>query len=477
MSNNLLIPTQFPVTCHTDFVGQGSTFVAIKGYKQDGISYIPLAIEKGARTIVVANSAIIPSALQQEITQKNISLIRVQNTRHALAILSAQAADYPADRLCIIGITGTKGKTTTSFLLEHIIKKAGHKTALLSTVHNKIGDTVFAAPLTTAQPDYLHQFLKLCVQEKVRYVIVEVAAQALSMHRVAGIFFDGIIFTNFSQEHGEFYSSLESYFQAKCAIFEHAKPNIPIFINQDDIWCKRLLERYPKLETFSITQESLWKAELLREAPHVTITMSNKTFALACPIDVPALLGAFNGYNIIAAAGMALKLGFSLQDIVHAGTTFSGVPGRMQRYQLQNGAACIIDYAHNPSSFEQLFIFLKKITPHLIVVFGAGGERGHDKRPIMGQLAALYADTIILTTDNPRSENPHDIINDIISGVPEEKKVNILIELDREQAIKKAYACSQNNSIIALLGKGPEEYQIVGNTKHYFSESEIVKQL
>lgn len=344
-------------------------------------------------------------------------------------------------------------------------------------MHNKIGDTVFAAPLTTAQPDYLHQFLKLCVQEKVRYVVMEVAAQALSMHRVAGIFFDGIIFTNFSQEHGEFYSSLESYFQAKCAIFEHAKPNIPIFINQDDIWCTRLLQQYPKLATFGQEKESGYRLEITQEIPHLQVNITNKTENHSCTLEIPGLLGTFNAYNIVAAAGMALTIGASTQAIAKATKSFAGVPGRMQRYQLPNGAWGIIDYAHNPSSFEQLFSFLKKITSHLIVVFGAGGERAQDKRPVMGAIAALYADVVIITSDNPRSEDPCVIAENILSGIPEEKKGSVIVELDRERAIKKAYACSQSNTIIALLGKGPEEYQMIGATKHHFSEATILHSL
>lgn len=469
------MPTHFPVTCHTDFVGQGSTFVAIKGYKEDGVQFIPLAIQKGATKLVIDQSIQLPFVLQQEITQKNITLMRVQNTRHALAILSAQAADYPADHLCIIGITGTKGKTTTSFLLEHILRLSGHTTALLSTVYNKIGDTLFASPLTTAQPDYLHQFLKLCVENNVRYVIMEVAAQALSMHRVAGIFFDGIIFTNFSQEHGEFYPTLEQYFQAKAAIIDHAKPNIPIMLNHDDVWCARLLEKYPKLATFGQGQDSEYRLSITQETPHLQVKLhyNNQNLELLAP----TLLGTFNGYNIAAATSMALALKINEQIITNALITFGSVPGRMQRYHLPNGAWGIIDYAHNPSSFEQLFICFKKITPHLIVIFGAGGERARDKRPIMGAIAARYADCIILTSDNPRTEDPALIVQDILHGIDESMRSKVVIELDREKAIQMAYKLSQPNSIIALLGKGPEEYQLVKGVKHYFSEAKILQSL
>ncbi|MCL5875043.1 MAG: UDP-N-acetylmuramoyl-L-alanyl-D-glutamate--2,6-diaminopimelate ligase [Candidatus Dependentiae bacterium] len=474
MKNNfILMPAKFPVTCHTDFIEQGSIFVAIKGYKQDGARYIPTAIEKGATTIIVDQTTLIPFETEQEIIRKNITVRRVNNTRHALAILSAQAAGYPADQLCIIGITGTKGKTTTSFLLEHIIRSAGHKTALLSTVYNKIGDAVFQAPLTTAQPDYLHQFLKLCVENNVRYVVMEVAAQALSMHRVAGIFFDGLIFTNFSQEHGEFYSSLEQYFQAKCSILDHAKPNIPIILNHDDIWCSRLLNKYPKLTTFGRENGSSYQLNIMQETPYLQVQLQHQNNELV--VQTPSLIGIFNGYNIAAATAMSIELGINNQTIIDALLNFDNVPGRMQRYHLPNGALGIIDYAHNPSSFEQLFSCFKRITPHLIVVFGAGGERAHDKRSVMGTIAAQYADHIVLTSDNPRSEDPAAIVQDILQGITEDKRSKVVIELDREKAIETAYQLSRKNSIIALLGKGPEEYQLIKGVKQYFSEAKILQ--
>lgn len=438
------IPSIFPVTCHTNHVGPGSTFVAIKGYEKDGVDFIAQAIQKGAQSIVIGNEVKLSDQVVMLIKEKNVVVRQVPDARLALAILSAQAAGNPAQQLKIIGITGTKGKTTTSFLLWHILKTAGYKTALLSTVNNYIDDQKFSAPLTTAQPDYLHQFLKLCVAQGVTHVVMEVAAQALSLHRVYGIEFDGIIFTNFSLEHLEFYASMEEYFAAKCRIFASAKPHAPILINGDDAWCQRIA-RTASMETFG---------------PQ---------------FSCPALVGSFNAYNATAASTMALKLGVR-HDALECGlATFTGVRGRFERHELPNGAVCIIDYAHNPSSYESVLGALRAMTDHLIVVFGAGGKRDPSKRPIMGGLAAQFADVVMITSDNPRTEDPEMIISDIERGIAPIHAAKVVKIVDRKDAIERAYAVARTGSIIALLGKGPDEYQIIGDQKLPFCEVDIIK--
>lgn len=474
------MPQQFPVTCHTDHVGPGSTFVAIKGYKEDGIAYIPLAIEKGATTLVVAHDIDLPIDLHALIQERNVVLYPVANPRLALAELSAQAAGYPARKLKIIGVTGTKGKTTTAFILEHILKTAGYKTALLTTVHNKILDTIFDTKLTTQHPDYLHQFFKLCVESQVEYVVMEVAAQALSLQRLATIEFDGALFTNFAQEHGEFYSTQQDYFRAKCLLFAQLKNGAPALFNGDD----RCLQgsdvplnsntyryRYSLLNDHADFVVQQYSAFPLLE--YVFVSDMHDT----CIITCPTLIGQFNIYNTVAAASMTILLGIRGDIIVHALRTFQSVPGRLERYILGNGALCIIDYAHNPSSYQALLSLLRTTTNHLIVVFGAGGQRDHEKRPRMGTIAAQYADVVILTSDNPRTEDPQLIVDDIKAGITPDQRAHVLCELDREQAIKKAYALSKEGSVIALLGKGQEEYQIIGTTVIPYSDKKVVSSL
>lgn len=470
------MPTYFPVTAHTNYVGQGTTFVAIQGFKQSGSLFINEALEKGASTIVISQDESLCNATIAAIEKYKPHLIRVENTRKSLALLSAQAAGNPAQKLTIFGITGTKGKTTTSFILYHILKEAGYKVALLSTVKNIIQDTEFIAPLTTAQPDYIHQFLQLCISHSITHVVMEVAAQAVSLHRTFGIAFDGIIFTNFSREHLEFYTTLDDYFTAKCNLLSQTKKHCPIIINSDDKALKTLAYTHIPFgkETADIhPNKIIIQPQIIQPFLKGSLIFDNNEYELECS----NIIGEYNFYNICAATSLALKIGISSADCIRAIKTFTGVPGRLEKYTLANGALCVIDYAHNPSSFETILSTLRELSPHLIVVFGAGGDRDPGRRPQMGSIAATYADQIIVTTDNPRSETVETIIEQIISGIDKPLLHKVCIEKDRAEAIKKAYKDSKKNSIIALLGKGGEQGQLVGTTQIPFCERSIVQSL
>lgn len=471
MSNNIVMPSVFPVTCHTDFVGQGSTFVAIKGMKTDGMLFIKQAIAKGSTVIVIQEDVLLPEDIINECSAKGIAIQKVANTRIALAELSAAAAGFPAQKLIMFGVTGTKGKTTTSALLAHIFNEAGYVTALLSTAFNKVKGATFKAPLTTAQPDYLHQFLKLCVDNGVTHCIIEVAAQALSLHRIHTLQLDGVIFTNFAREHLEFYESLESYFYAKKQIFSYAKPAALLLVNGDDDWCASLPTNYFR---FGINTVSAIQGHLSGNLSCLQGIIEYKQHKVV--YSNPVLVARYNLYNCMAAVGMALLYGISPKVCTQALGTFGGVPGRFETYILQNGTRCIIDSAHNPLSFEAILSSVHAMTQHLIVVFGAGGERDAGRRPIMGSIVSNFAQHIILTSDNPRSEDPQSIINDIMQGIKDVDASKVVIEVDRALAIQKAYALSKPGSIILLLGKGHEEYQIVGKIKQPFSEKAIIAQ-
>ncbi len=457
--------TTYKVAAHTDHVGKGSTFVAIAGKQKDGVQFIKTALDRGATTIVLEYDAVLTPELEQALSR--VMSYRVENTRKVLAELSAHAYGYPAKKLKLIGITGTKGKTTTTYLVEHILKTAGYKTARLSTVSNAIGAVEYPTQLTTQQPDYIHMFLDACVQAGVEWVVVEVAAQALSLHRVYGLEFDAVIFTNFSQEHGEFYASQQDYFAAKAALLKQVKSHAPIILNGDDERVRSLGSLYPRAQLSSLAD--------------VVVHDASRT-GMSCVIDQNIfenkhLFGNFNVHNIHMAYLVARALHVAPEVIQQAIGSFTGVPGRLNKYPLEREVTAYIDYAHTPSSMQAVLSALRPETQQLIVVFGAGGERDPFKRPVMGGLTAEIADAVILTTDNPRSEDPEKIMHDIREGISETLMSKVHQEYDREVAIRHAYAIANPGSIIVLLGKGPDEYQLVQGKKYYFSEREILKTL
>lgn len=471
--SNSAVPQILPVTCHTDYVGKGSIFVAINGRELDGNLFIPLALEKGASRIVVEqNSALSPEILEK-IKLHDAQLIFVKNTRKALSELSAAAWGYPAKKLNIIGVTGTKGKTTTTFLLNHILFNSGYKTAMLSGVRNNIAGKNYPTNLTTPLPDYIHAFLHKCVQERVQFVILESSAQALSLYRLYGIEFSGIVFTNFDAEHAEFYSSMDEYFEAKCTIFEQLKINAPVVINTDNNACSKI-ELQNNFYTFSLKQNNSDYIVRIKKNDITGIDLEIQKDQKVYNFSTPNFFGEFNAYNLAGIICLLLQMGLESLKISRALGKYMYVPGRMERHKLSNGAFAVIDYAHNASSFSQVLPVLKSISKNLIVVFGAGGDRDKTKRPIMGNIAASIADQVIITSDNPRSEDPQDIINQILSGISAEDQKKVICEPDRAKAIRLAYSFSQPGDVIAILGKGPDEYQIVGKTKFFFSDKQTI---
>lgn len=444
--------------------------------KDDGVNHIPEALSRGARIIVVAQDAHIPDDIQSLIQRSNVLLLRTDNTRRALAQLSQHELNYPAKSLKILAITGTKGKTTTAFLLAHLLRSAGKKVALLSSVYNMIDTEILPTELTTQHPDYLHLFFDACKKNSIEYVVMETAAQAFSLDRVFDLSFDGVIFTNFSNEHAEFYPTQEAYFQAKCQIFAQSKENAPIFINADDAHFEELKKRCAIAESFSLRVASSIKGEIISNdwnGLKLKIVLDGADYNFFCP----ALLGEFNAYNILAAISMAHGIGVDIETIFKGCASFNGVPGRLELYKLPNGARGIIDKAHNQSSFEAVLSALRPLTTQLIVVFGAGGDRDATKRPLMGAVAANYADLVIITSDNPRSEKLQIIIEQIMAGISEQSIEKTIIIENREKAILHAYQNSTRGSIIALLGKGPDEYELVSGVKTYFSERSILQSL
>ncbi len=465
----MLMPKIYPVTSHTDHVGDGSTFVVVKGFDHNGCAYISTALQKGATTIVVDQD--LSEDVRQLVLGAGAKIKQVSQARKSLAQLSAQASAESHKKLKLIGITGTKGKTTTAHLLFHILKTAKFKTALLSTVGNAIGDMQFSSSLTTPQPDYLHQFFKVAVANGIEWVVMEVAAQAVSLHRIEGLQFDVVIMTNFAREHLEFYDSMKAYFADKFKLLIYRKPSASAWINRDDA-------RLSHIEANHVNWFGCKKKGILAGALHNTadftlsadVTYRGTQYRINCP----TLSGEYNLSNILAASGGALTAGLFFDEIKEGIATFPGIAGRQERYELSNGATALIDYAHNPLSYRVFFKTIDLLTDHVIVVFGAGGDRDQGRRPEMGALAAQYADVLIITTDNPRYEDPEKIAADIMRGIPENMCDSVIYEPDRKKAIEKAYALSRKGSIIALLGKGPNEYQLIGEKRIPFNEREIL---
>ena len=471
---NYDFPQIYPVTAHTDHVGQGSTFVVISGKKEDGMAYIIQAIEKGATTVVVALSSELSQDVLAFAKQKQVTIERVQDTRKELTLRSAAALGFPAKKLKIIGITGTKGKTSTAYLIYFLLRGLGKRVALLSTAEKLLQDYVVDMPLTTPLPDDLHMFFGQCVELDIEYVVMEVSAQALSMHRVYGLTFEAAAFTNFSMEHLEFYKNLDEYLQAKVLLFDQVVCPERMFINIDDSYGADLSKRFPACSTYSLqNNEASWFG-VVEQQGQKQILQAASAHAL---YKIPShLIGIFNMYNLLVATAIVDAVAGPLIDLADIVADMPQIPGRMEQYHLKNGAWAYIDYAHNPSSFQAVLSTLRAQTDHLIVVFGAGGNRDKQKRPMMGAIVDEYADLVIITSDNPRDEHPGDIAQDILAGFTQESvEHKVIQELNRTKAIELAYQKSRANSVIAILGKGRDEYQIIGKITFPFKERSIIK--
>ena len=473
-----MLPLIFPVSSHSHRCGKGSTFVAIQGLVQDGISYIEDALNRGATTIVVSRDAYLDPAVVVRMEHDGIELVRVDNTRLALAQLSAQAAGYQTKKLKLIGITGTKGKTTTTFMTHEILRQAGYATALISTVHNSIGDQILATNMTTPQPDYLHQFFVQCVAAGVEYVVMETAAQAMTFDRIAGLEYAVVAFTNLEREHAELYPTMTEYFDAKKQLFDCVAPDGVRIVNGDDEYGNRLAAAYSCNRISMHDTNAAWygtctPSTVQPNTWHMTLCGTQAGSHIA--FDYQKFHGTFNGYNIMTALAIADACGVPLDIAAHAIQQMPSIAGRFEHYALSSGVHVVIDYAHTPASFEALFKTVRPMTNHLTVVFGAGGGKDPVKRPLMGKLAAQYADRVVVTTDNPRFESPEAIVRDIMAGIASVNQEKVMIIADRQQAIEQVLQAAPAGSYVLLLGKGPDEYQEVQGVEIPFSEKAIVQ--
>lgn len=445
-------------------IKQGDAFVCVKGFKVDGHSFIGDAIKKGAKTLIV----------QEDVSvQEDITIIKVRDTRKALAIMSSNYFGNPKDKLKIIGITGTNGKSTSAFIIKSILEKAGFMTGLIGTIANYIGNKKVDAVRTTPESYELHELFKNMVDAGVEYCVMEVSSHSLELDRVYGIQFEEGIFTNLTRDHLDFHKTFENYYNAKFKLFERSNHSI---INLDDPYganiVKDIEERgvKTKVSTFSIEKESDFKAFEIKSHSNGSEFKVNLEEVEDFSINIP---GEYNIYNSLGCIICAYNLNIPMNKIKE-GLSDVVIPGRCELVAKEKNLpySIIIDYAHTPDGLENILSTVKAFTRNrMISVFGCGGDRDKVKRPQMGKIGCELSDIAIITSDNPRSEEPMDIINDIVKPLNYD---NFVIEVNRKEAIRKAMNMALEGDVIVIAGKGHETYQILKDETIHFDEREVV---
>jgi len=469
------------ITYDSRQVKPGYIFVAISGYIEDGNSYIPQALEAGASVIV--SSKRIERLARPSRWGGSATQIVVENPRKALAKLATIFYDYPSDKLDIIGITGTNGKTTVSYLTEAIFKENGAKVGVLGTIAYRLGEKIFPAPITTPQSSDLQQMLRKLVDEEFTTVVMEVSSHALSLERVEGCEFDSAIFTNLSREHLDFHKSMEEYLIAKIKLFStlgkdarKEREKLAV-LNLDDPSAEKIIQSTgAKIITYGIER----KADVV--AKSIKLNLDKTNFTLFSPsgevkISFP-LIGKYNVYNALAAIAVALGQGIDLGIIKRGLERVSYIPGRFERIDCGQPFAVIVDYAHTDEALRKLLGVCRELKPRrIITVFGCGGDRDRGKRPLMGEVAIELSDYVIVTSDNPRSEDPERIALDIEVGIKRKGKNNYQTIIDRFQAIEKALFMAEKGDLVVLAGKGHEQYQIFKDRSVPFDDREVARKI
>lgn len=446
------------ITCDSRRVERGFAFVCISGTAQDGHVYAADALARGAAVVITQ----IPQGLSDEVT--------VESTRKTWARMCARWFGDPAQKLHLIGVTGTNGKTTVTWLLKAALTACGHKVGLLGTIQNMIGERVLPSGHTTPDPYELQSMLALMVAEGCTYAVMEVSSHALCQDRVDGCVFDAAIFTNLTQDHLDYHGTMEAYMQAKKRLFAQARQAV---VNVDDAWADAMTEGVTiPVHTFSAAGEAEFEAREIAARPDgVDFLLRAGETAARVHFAIP---GMFSVYNALATAACLLSLGFPLTAVAAALEEARGVKGRAEIVPGPRGVTVVIDYAHTPDGLENICRTLKECcNGELITVFGCGGDRDRTKRPKMGRIAAQCSDRLVVTSDNPRSEQPMAIIEEILAGVREENTPYI-VEENRARAIHAALAAARPGDTVLLAGKGHETYQILADGVIHLDEREIV---
>ncbi|MES2765980.1 MAG: UDP-N-acetylmuramoyl-L-alanyl-D-glutamate--2,6-diaminopimelate ligase [Bacteroidota bacterium] len=460
-----------------------SLFVARHGTKADGEKFIADAVRSGARTIVIEDSGKVPQI-------ENATVVVVENAEMALAAMAHALHDYPTQGLRVIGVTGTNGKTTCTFLLKALFEAAGEKVGLIGTTGIYIGEVMLPATHTTPEAIELAELFSSMRKRGIKTVIMEVSSHALDQHRVDGIEFAAAIFTNLTHDHLDYHKTFENYAAAKKKLFQMLSTRGIALVFDDDKYSQYMLENIPTAQKYCVGRSE--NADIIISDEKLQLTLSEFTlnFSSTLPlwlrgetrITMP-IIGRFNIDNAALCAACARIMGMEEGTIKEGLSTAHGAPGRMHRILLKNGAVAIVDYAHSPDALEKALKSCREVLDHdtevqghIICVFGCGGDRDQQKRPIMGAIAAELADRVVITNDNPRTESPQKIIQEIMAGIPGANRVKVTPLADRAQAIHYAVQIANANDIILIAGKGHEMYQIIGDEKIHFSDTEELVQ-
>ncbi|MBM4119579.1 MAG: UDP-N-acetylmuramoyl-L-alanyl-D-glutamate--2,6-diaminopimelate ligase [Nitrospira sp.] len=458
-------------------VKPGGVFVAVKGERVDGHAFVEKAVVAGAAALVIQKDVHVP-------LPSSIPVVHVEDTRRILGVLAGRFYADPASHLCMVGVTGTNGKTTVTYLCKGLLEAAGRRVGLIGTVAYQIGDECIPASHTTPGAVELQELLAKMAGAGMDAAVMEVSSHALAMDRTAGCEFDVAIFTNLTQDHLDFHADLEDYFQAKLRLFtglnpSGAKPRPKrAIVNLDDPRGTHVCRasRVP-VWTYAIHQTADIRAEDVR------LALSGTRFTVATPKGrfpiESQLVGEHNVYNMLAAIGVGLHEGFS-PDMVQRGiASVVNVPGRFERVEGGQNFTVVVDYAHTEDALLRLLTTVQVLkTGRIIIVFGCGGDRDRTKRPKMGRVAARLSDIVFLTSDNPRTEDPQAILREVEVGVKEvlaQRPVRYEVMVDRRTAIEAAVREAKTGDTVLIAGKGHEDYQIVGTTKDHFDDREVAR--
>ncbi len=460
------------VTYDSRRVRRGYAFYALPGLKVDGHDFVPAAIAGGAAAVCVSRE--IPAPVPP-----GVAVLVCPDTRRALADAAAAFYGRPSTGLHLTGVTGTKGKTTTTHLIRAVLERAGHRTGLVGTVHNIVGGRTEPVKHTTPEAPELQELFARMVDAGDTHAVMEVSSHALALHRVGATVFDAALLTNIGHDHLDFHRTVDEYVDAKVLLFASLVRGAAAIVNADEPYAGRFRGAVPggvALLTYGLGSRAEVRAE------DVQLLASGAKYLLTTPVGAArvnlALPGRFNVYNSLAAVAAGLAAGVALPEIVLALEGVSGVAGRFERVDAGQPFAVIVDYAHTPESLESVIDTARELTGgRLLVVFGCGGDRDRTRRPTMGRIAADKADLVYITSDNPRSENPERIIDDIVAGLPADLSPSRWSRnADRAEAISLAVRAARAGDVVLIAGKGHETYQILGDTTIHFDDREVARE-